>query len=78
MKLVEELFGNPKYAGKTILVSWRHGTIVPFAEMLHAMGLPKSWKDDVYDRVWQITFDEKGKTTFADRPQQLMPKDSEK
>jgi hypothetical protein len=77
-KLAEEIFGNPKYAGKTVLVSWRHGGIPALAEKLKATGYADVWKGEVFDRVWQITFDEKGKATFTDRPMQLMPKDSEK
>ena len=77
-KLAEELFGNPKYAGKTILIAWHHGTTPALAGKLKATGYPESWKDEVFDRVWQITYDEKGKATYADRPQHLMPKDSEK
>ncbi len=77
-KLAEELFGNPKYAGKTILIAWHHGTTPELTGKLKATGFPESWKDEVFDRVWQITYDEKGKATFTDRPQHLMPKDSEK
>jgi hypothetical protein len=77
-KLAEELFGNPKYADKTILISWHHGTIPMLAEKLKATGFPESWKSEVFDRVWQITYDSQGKVTFLDRPQHLLPKDSEK
>ncbi|MCE9567388.1 MAG: histidine phosphatase family protein [Planctomycetes bacterium] len=77
-KLADELFGNAKYAGKTILISWRHSSIAALAQKLNATGFPENWKDSVFDRVWQITFDEKGKATFVDRPQQLMPGDSAK
>jgi len=77
VKLAEELFGNAKYEGKTILISWRHGTTPELVAVLNATGFPKSWKDGVFDRVWQITYDEKGKTTFADVPQRLLPADSE-
>ena len=77
-KLADELFTNPKYAGKVILISWRHGGIPALAEKLKANGYSEVWKGEVFDRVWQITFDEKGKATFADRPMQLMPNDSEK
>jgi len=77
VKLAEELFGNAKYEGKTILISWRHGTTPELAAVLNATSFPKTWKDDVFDRVWQITYGEKGKATFADVPQRLMPADSE-
>jgi len=77
-KLAEELFTNAKYAGKTILVSWRHSSIAALAQKLGAKDFPETWKDSVFDRVWQITFDDTGKVTFVDRPQQLMPGDSKK
>ena len=77
-KIADEIFGNAKYADKTVLISWRHNSIIPLAQKLKATGLPESWKDEVYDRVWQITYDEKGNAKWVDRPQQLMPKDPEK
>jgi hypothetical protein len=77
-KLADEIFNNPKYADKVILISWRHGGIPALAEKLKATGYSEVWKGEVFDRVWQITFDDKGKATFTDRPMQLMPKDSEK
>ena len=35
-------------------------------------------EDTVFDRVWQITYDDQGNATFRDRPQRLLPGDSEK
>jgi hypothetical protein len=77
-KLVHELFHNPKFAGKTVLICWHHKMIPEVAATLKAVGVPDSWDSEVFDRVWQIDFDNDGKTTFADHPQQLMPKDSRK
>ena len=76
--LRDELFKSPKYAGKTILISWRHSKLPDLAKTLKADTAPTTWGDDVYDRVWQITYDDLGKATFVDRPQRLMPKDSAK
>jgi hypothetical protein len=76
--LRDELFGDAKYAGKTILVSWRHGTISELAKTLKASKVPAKWEDEIFDRVWQIRYDEKGTTTFLDRPQRLLPGDAEK
>jgi hypothetical protein len=39
--------------------------------------VPKHWDQGVFDRVWQITFDDQGKATFADRPQNLLSGDHE-
>ncbi|QEL15664.1 histidine phosphatase family protein [Limnoglobus roseus] len=69
-KLTSELFRNPKYVGKTVLIVWKHHALPPFAEKLGAADAPKDWKDGVFDRVWQLDFDD-GKVTFRDRPQEL-------
>jgi hypothetical protein len=77
-ELRDELFGTPKYAGKTVLVSWRHSTLPALAGTLKAGKVPEKWGDEVFDRVWQISYDETGAATFRDRPQRLLPGDSEK
>jgi hypothetical protein len=77
-ELAGELFGNRKYRGKTILVCWHHGTIPELAKLLRATGSPRKWDEGRFDRVWQITYDEKGKTSFLDRPQRLLPGDQDK
>ena len=77
-ELAAALLGESKYAGKTVLVSWRHSTIPELAKALHAKKVPSRWADEVFDRVWQITYDEKGKGTLRDRPQRLLTTDSEK
>jgi hypothetical protein len=76
--LRDELFGRPKYFGKTILVAWRHSTLPELARTLKATKAPTKWDDDVFDRVWQITYDDQGNATFVDRPQRLLPGDTEK
>jgi broad specificity phosphatase PhoE len=77
-ELRDELFNTPKYYGKTILISWRHSTLPQLATTLKAEKVPEKWDDNVFDRVWQINYDNEGKATFRDRPQRLLPKDSEK
>jgi hypothetical protein len=77
-ELRDELFGTPKYVGKTILVAWRHSTLPELAKTLKAGKVPEKWDDNVFDRVWQITYDDQGNATFRDRPQRLLPGDSEK
>jgi hypothetical protein len=76
--LRDEVFGEAKYFGKTILVSWRHTTIPELAKTLKASKVPAKWSDDVFDRIWQITYDADGNATFLDRPQRLLPGDAEK
>lgn len=78
-KLARELFANPKYAGKTVLICWHHGTLPELAARLSATDVPDKWKDPVFDRVWMVTFDEmnRGKPLMK-RPQALMPGDEKK
>jgi len=85
--LARELRGQAKYAGKTVLVSWRHGVLPELArEFLVGApnrdkvepAIPKKWGDNVYDRVWEIRYDGQGNVSFVDRPQALMPGDSAK
>ena len=78
LALRDKLFSDPKYLGKTILVAWRHGSIPELAKTLKASKSPAKWEDEVFDRVWQITYDDQGHATFLDRPQRLLPGDSEK
>jgi hypothetical protein len=76
--LKEQLFTDPKYAGKTILISWHHGTTPELARELRVTNAPAKWDKDAFDRVWRIGYDDQGKATFADMPQRLMPGDSPK
>jgi broad specificity phosphatase PhoE len=75
--LARELLSNAKYSGKTVLVAWNHSNLEGFAKTLGAKKAPE-WKDDVFDRVWVLTWDANGKVTFKDLPQQLLPGDSQK
>ncbi|QVL32187.1 hypothetical protein KIH39_25685 [Telmatocola sphagniphila] len=75
--LAKLIFGDQKYAGKVVLLCWRHGSISQLAKHMKAANAPESWKDEVFDRVWQITY-ENGKAIFKDRPQSLMDGDSSK
>jgi hypothetical protein len=76
--LRDELFSNAKYAGKVVLISWRHKAICELAKTLKAKNVPAKWEDDVFDRVWDITYDEQGVATFRDFPQRLLPGDAAK
>jgi len=77
-KLADHLLKHTSYTNKTILVSWHHGKIPDLAHTLGASNAPNDWKGTVFDRVWQLTYDEKGKVTFLDLPQHLLPGDSDK
>ncbi len=74
-RLAGELVTNEKYQGKTVLVCWHHGKI---PELLHSLGVdpkPKKVGDGVFDRVWVVSFGDKGKAKLAVRPQTLLPLD---
>lgn len=74
-KLAAELFTNPKYEGKTVLICWHHGKLPELASALGATDVPDKWKDSVFDRVWVVTF-ENGKAKLSKRHQELLPGDS--
>ena len=75
-KLVRELFSDPKYGGKTVLICWHHGSIPELASKLGAADVPEKWKDQVFDRVWVVTFDDKGNAkALAKKHQALGPGD---
>lgn len=77
-KLRDDIFGDSKYFGKTILVSWRHKALPELAKTLKAPNAPSKWEDDVFDRVWRIDYDDAGKARFSDLPQRLLKGDAEK
>jgi phosphohistidine phosphatase SixA len=64
-----------KYAGKTVLISWHHGTIPELAKALGAKDAPEKWKGQVFDRVWEITY-QNGAATWQDMPESALPGDS--
>jgi hypothetical protein len=76
-KLAHELFHDPKYAGKTVLICWHHGRIPELAGRLKAKGAPSTWDPTVFDRVWRIDYDAEGKARFRNLPQRLLAGDSE-
>lgn len=77
VKQAAALLADPRYAGKTVLVSWHHGTLPEFAASLGATGVPAKWGDDVYDRVWVVTFDDAGPAKpLTQLRQTLMPGDA--
>jgi hypothetical protein len=78
LKLRDELFAQPKYFGKTILISWRHSTIPELTKTLKADKAPAKWDDNVFDRVWQISYDRQGIASFRDFPQRLLGGDTVK
>jgi hypothetical protein len=77
-KLAEKILNGREYAGKTILISWHHEMAPDLAHKLGAQHAPNHWKSEVFDRVWELTYNKNGKVTFRDLPQRLLSSDSEK
>jgi hypothetical protein len=76
-QVAHDVLTNPKYAGKVVLISWHHGKIPELAHALGAKDAPDHWSGQVFDRVWEITYDH-GAATFKDLPEKALPGDSEK
>jgi hypothetical protein len=73
-QLAHELLTDPKYNGKTVLIAFQHGKIPDLAKALGAKDVPVKWKDNVFNRVWELTY-KKGEVTFKDVPENALPED---
>lgn len=74
-RLAKEILHHRKYAGKTVLIVWHQGTIPDLAKALGAKDAPGSWKDSIFDRVWELSYGDDGKVSFENRPQRLLSGD---
>jgi len=74
--LAREILTIPKYAGKTVLIVWHQGTIPDLAKALGADNAPESWKDSVFDRVWEISYNRNGEAFFESHKQHLASGDA--
>ena len=74
-RLAHAVLTNPKYAGKVVLIAWHHGKIPDLAKALGVKDAPDKWNSQVFDRVWQITYDN-GAATWKDLPEDALPGDS--
>jgi hypothetical protein len=68
--VANNLLTHLKYAGKIVLVCWHHGKVPEFAQAL-GVSNPPDWPDNVFDRVWQITYSS-GTVTLQNLPQMLL------
>ncbi len=57
--LVEEIFSEPAYRGKTIVIYWHHGTLPAIAALLGAKHgtYPDPWPDDTYNVILDFRYD---------------------
>jgi phosphohistidine phosphatase SixA len=76
-QLAKLILTDERYKGKVVLIAWHHGKIPELAKALGATGVPDKWNSELFDRVWQITY-ENGKASFKDLPQKAMPGDETK
>jgi broad specificity phosphatase PhoE len=54
--LAKLIFRDAAYAGKTILICWNHEKIPELVAALGVRPQPPKWEDDVYDRVYVISY----------------------
>jgi phosphohistidine phosphatase SixA len=57
--LADEIFANPAYHGKTIVICWHHGKIPELAALLGAPAgsVPDPWPEDTYNVVLDFHYD---------------------
>jgi phosphohistidine phosphatase SixA len=75
-QLAQTLLNDQKYDGKVVLICWHHEKIPKLAKALGVKDAPHDWDDDVFDRVWEITYDHQV-ATMKNLPQHALPGDSE-
>lgn len=76
-QMAHSILSNPAYRGKTVILCWTHHDLADLAGALGADPKPPKWKEDVYDRVWRVSF-EGGRVCFQDLPQRLLRGDAKK
>ena len=57
--LVDEIFSDPAYHGKTVVICWHHGTLPAIAALLGAPAgsYPDPWPDDTYNVILDFRYD---------------------
>jgi hypothetical protein len=80
--LAHELLTDAIFAGKSVVICWRHGNIpgltaslgVDEAQMRAAPEYHHGkWSDEVFDRFWMITYPAAGGAQFVSEPQSPVP-----
>jgi hypothetical protein len=75
-QVAHEVLSDPKLAGKVVLIAWHHGKIPELATALGVKNAPDKWDPKVFDRVWEITY-QNGAASWQDLPQKALPGDSQ-
>ena len=58
-ELVDQLFSNPDYRGKTVVVCWHHGSLPDIAALLGAPAgtYPDPWPDETFNVILDFRYD---------------------
>ena len=73
--MAKKVLNDPAYDGKTVVICWVHDYLPQLAEALGVKPKPAPWKNNVFDRVWVITYCGK-EGVLSDLPQKLLPGDA--
>ena len=73
--LAQEVLSSRKYQRKTVLICWDHEYIHRLAAALGVYPEPPKWQENVFDRVWIITY-RGGQASLVNMPQRLLFGDS--
>lgn len=74
--LAQFILTNPAFNNKLVIVAWAHDVLPELAKSLGVAPMPKKWPQDIFDRLWILTYKSDGKIEFADVPQRLLFGDS--
>jgi len=74
-QVAHEVLSNPKFSNKVVLIAWHHGKIPELAKALGVKDAPDKWDSNVFDRVWEITYED-GVATWKNLPENALPGDS--
>jgi hypothetical protein len=74
--LATAILTDSQYAGQVVLICWHHGTIPDLASALGASDVPQKWPSAVFDRVWQINYQNEGAGPLQNLPQELLYADA--
>jgi phosphohistidine phosphatase SixA len=57
--LVEDVFSNPEYKGRTLVICWHHGKLPAIAALLGAPvgSYPDPWPEDAYNIILDFRYD---------------------
>jgi len=75
--LAKRVLTDPALEGRTVVICWVHEFLPDLAREFCVQPKPERWREDVYDRVWVITYGKKH-AHLANLPQHLLPGDSAK